>query len=451
MHLKTVLRTATLLTLSLALPAPLLYSQNDSDKSEIAQLREEIEILKQRLSALEAAQDPESSQPGPVEDQRSSSDTAERGNAESEPNLDSPFAERNKQAESPLEQKTEDKLTWKGALRFTYFLNDYDREAESRYGDSGLDLFRIGVDGQHQNFLVSAEYRWYPYMETLHHGWIGYQLPEGDQVQLGVSQVPFGILPYASHNFWFGIPYYIGLSDDYDLGIQYVRERGPWNLNLAFYKNEELGSATNLDRYSFDVVQVGAEQNRETNQANARLTYTLNRDTSSVHELGLSGQWGQLFNSTTGNTGDHWAVAGHLDSRIGRWNFQLELAHYEYNPKNPPGLTDQTVRLGAFSGSYDISSKGSVAVANAAYNMPVPWEFLDQILLYNDFSILFKDFGFEESQLNTTGAAIGVGPLFIYLDLIHARNMVYFEDGSLAGQGNHEWSRRLNLNLGYYW
>jgi hypothetical protein len=35
-------------------------------------------------------------------------------------------------------------------------------------------------------------------------GWLGYNLNEKDQIQLGLTQVPFGIQQYNSHN-WFSI------------------------------------------------------------------------------------------------------------------------------------------------------------------------------------------------------------------------------------------------------
>ncbi len=90
-------------------------------------------------------------------------------------------------------------------------------------------------------------------------------------------------------------------------------------------------------------------------------------------------------------------------------------------------------------------------VANLAYNFPSPWEQISVLTCYNDFSILVKDEkAFRDSRLNTTGCAIGAGPVFVYLDVINARNMVFFGDGSLAGGGEDVWRTRFNANLGYY-
>lgn len=448
-------RPSLLLAFTLSLLVPVGGHAAETDQVE--QLRQELEALKARVNQLEAQLEAErtgGTDTGPVADQP----PGENAQPPRAPLVDIEIAGAITGAEMALagqssdDQEDEDPITLGGALRFNAFWTDFNDSVETKRGDSGLDLFRINVDGEYDNILLSAEYRWYPFMQAIHHGWMGYDFDDAGQVQVGVSQVPFGILPYASHNYWFGVPYYLGLSDDYDLGGKYVRESGPWDLALAFYKNAELGNASDLGRYSYDVVRTGDQQNEETNQFNARLAYTLGRGTGCYHEIGGSAQWGELFNAATGDRGDHWAAAAHLDSRCGRWNLQLQLARYGFDPKNPPGLDNTTVRLGAFEAGHDIAAHGTLGVVNVAYNFPAPWESIDQLTCYNDFSVLRKDAGgFRDSKLNTTGCAIGFGPVFTYIDLINANNMVFFGDGSLAGGGDDEWHTRINLNLGYYW
>lgn len=448
-------------TAALALLAACVVSsvvRADERDQEIERLKEMVHALQQRVEALEAeagSQTPdvqviESAPPATTDSAASPADPPQPAT-----DLAAGYSQSGAEAVEdtialpPAEGQAEG-IDFTGAVRYNFFLDE--ENADTTRGASGFDIFRIGAEGSLDNFLVSAEYRFYSYMNTLHHGWIGYDLEDGGQFQLGVSQVPFGILPYASHNYWFGVPYYLGLADDYDLGLKYVGENGDWDFHLAFYKNEELGDASNLDRIAYDLVTVGDQANEEANQFNARIAYTLGNGTDAVHELGFSGQWGQIFNTLTGENGDHWAAAVHLDSRYKRWNFQFELARYEFSPENPPGVSDDTVRLGAFAGFYDVSSAGTVGVANVAYNVPVRSAIIDQILVYNDFSIVHKDVdAFEDSMLNTTGAAVGMGPVFIYLDLIQGRNMVFFGNGSLAGGGNTSWERQLNVNVGYYW
>lgn len=343
-------------------------------------------------------------------------------------------------------------IAFGGALRFNAFWNDFDETVESKRGDSGLDLFRIDADGSIGDMLLSAEYRFYPFMDVIHHGWVGYEFEGRSRLQVGITRVPFGILPYAAHNFWFGTPYYLGLSDDYDLGAKYIHTAGPWEWQAAFFKNGEFTSSTNLDRYSYDVVAVGDTANQETNQVNLRGARTFGADPSCSHEVGFSAQYGEVYNADTDRRGNHWAAAGHLDTRCGRWNLQLQAARYRYDLENPPGVADDTVRLGGFGTSYDVAAEASVLVANVAWNLPVPWEKIDQVTCYNDFSVVIKDEdAFDDSKLNTTGCLVGIGPVYVYLDLIQAENMVFFGNGSLAGGGEDGWHRRFNINVGYYW
>jgi hypothetical protein len=397
-----------------------------SASPETDALREELQDLKSRIGVLEAR----------------------LAEAEAAATTDAKEA-----ASEPAAQAAADKdIDIGGALRFNYVWKDFDSGNETRRGDIGLDLFRLDVDGRHDNLLLSAEYRFYTFMHTIHHGWLGYDFGTAGQVQAGITRVPFGLLPYAAHNFWFGIPYYIGLADDYDAGIKYLRDSGPWNLQLAAFKNAELGNAADLDRYSYDPVTTGTARNEQTNTLNARLVYTLGRDSDCAHELGGSGLWGQLYNPDTDDSGDYWAAAAHLDSRCGRWNFQLEGGRYAYHPRNPSGISDDSITFGAFGGTHEVAARGTFGVLNLAYNLPVHWPGVDLLTCYNDFSVLDKDrAGFATSYLNTTGCAIGVGPTFTYIDIIRGKNALFLGNGSLAGGGSDDWDTRFNINLGYYW
>jgi hypothetical protein len=345
-----------------------------------------------------------------------------------------------------------------GALRFNYGVSDYQDAVRDRGGDAGLELFRINVDGSKQGFLFSAEYRWYPYQDVLHHGWAGYDLDDGGQLQVGVTKVPFGLLPYAAHNYWFGIPYYVGLADDYDLGAKYLWRPGAWDLQLAFFKNPEVSGATSLERYAFDVVEADLDgdgsldsRNRETNQANLRAAYTLGQEGACPAEVGVSGQWGQLYNAASDDFGSRWAAAAHLDLRCGRWNLQLQAGRQVMDPASPAGADDRTVSLGALATAYGVASEANLGVVNLAYNFPSPWQAIDLLTCYNDFSIYAKDeAGFRDSRINTTGCAVGAGPLFIYADVITAENAPFFSNADPLGAGEEGWDTRFNLNLGYY-
>lgn len=395
----------------------------EEDRGDTGSLRREIEQLKDRLQRLEEETVTASTAPG---------------------------SERAQDVAAPAQAEPD--IHVGGALRFNLVHRNFADSSDGKRGESGLDVFRLNVDGEIDDIVVSAEYRFYSYMHTLHHGWIGYQFSDSTQLQFGVNQVPFGLLPYPAHNAWFGIPYYVGLGDDYDMGIKYLHSRGPWSVQLAFYKNEELNDATDAERYSFDLIRDGDQQNEEINQLNARATYTFGHDTICANEVGASLQAGEIYNTRVNQRGDRWAGAAHLDSRCGRWNVQLKAIRYQHSPTGTVDTTVDTVQVGAFDGTYMIADEADILVANLAFNVPSPWARVNSITCYNDYSRLYKSPpGMRDSQVNTIGCAIGSGPLFTYVDYILANNMAYFQDGSMAGGGEDEWHGRFNVNIGFYW
>jgi len=348
----------------------------------------------------------------------------------------------------------ETKLKIGGALRFNYVLTDFNDQNKDRKGDMAFDIFRLNVDAVYSKVLLSAEYRWYAYMNAIHHGWVGYNFSDAVQGQIGITKVPFGILPFASHSWWFGETFYLGLEDDYDMGVKFLLGKSPWDLQVAFFKNGDWGDPSNLDRYSVDVVVDGDQQNEETNQLNARLARKIEFGRRGSIEPGVSGMWGQLYNRTTGDTGDHWAAAVHLNSFYGPWNLMLEAIRYDYSPENPPGVSDQTILLGAYGSTFLTSAGGNVYVANLAYKWDVNWGPISELNFYNDYSVLVKDEdNFPDTQINTVGCMLHIGPVYTYVDLIFGKNAVFLNGGDAAqaqGGANQDWNTRFNINVGYY-
>ncbi|EAT17087.1 hypothetical protein HTZ97_07930 [Desulfuromonas acetoxidans] len=350
-----------------------------------------------------------------------------------------------------------------GAMRINYGYKDWDETRDEKYGDAGFDVFRINADGAINDWILSAEYRFYSYMNTVHHGYVGYNVNDQWQIQAGIHQVPFGLQPYASHNFWFSGAYYVGLEDDYDMGVKALYSDGPLSLALAFYKNDELASASSADRYSIDVNSsatggyAGAQDagNEETNQFNARLAYNFDHGDAGNTELGVSGQWGQLYNNNTDDTGDHWAGAIHLNGNYGPVNVQLEYASYEYDPENPLGMDDDIITMGAFTYSWGAPAQADIYIANVAYTIPtdsLAW--LDSITFYSDNTFIDPDAGDQpDIWQNVVGALFASGPVYTYLDVISGENMI-FSAGNMVDEtvsSNNERTTRVNLNIGYYW
>ncbi|WP_052465029.1 hypothetical protein [Geoalkalibacter subterraneus] len=281
--------------------------------------------------------------------------------------------------------------------------------------------------------------------------------------------MPFGLQPYASHNFWFSGAYYVGLEDDYDMGVKFLYNTGPWDLALAFYKNGELGNAGEAGRYSVDVINnadggyAGAQPdgNEETNQVNLRVAHTLDHGQLGQTELGVSGQWGQLYNKNTKDTGDHWAGAAHLNGDYGRWNLQLMYAAYEYDPENPAtyknadgdtvAVDNDIITLGAYSYSWGAPAEAQIAIANLAYTLPVNnWGPIDSLTFYSDNTLIELDEDrFDSIWQNVVGCLIAAGPVYTYVDVISGKNMI-FSGGNMVGGGNEGRTTRINVNFGYY-
>ncbi len=345
-------------------------------------------------------------------------------------------------------------FVFSGAVKLNYSYKDFDAASKDKGGDFTFSQLRLGVDAEIDDILLSAQYRWYGDMDTVHHAWIGYNFSEELQCQLGVTEAPFGILPYADHNYWEGVAYTLGLEDEYDLGLKFLYRPAPWDIQVAFFKNGEWGDPSNLKRYSYDVVKALGEENEETNQFNARLTYTFEHGELGRTEVGLSGLWGQLYNGVTEKSGSHWAGAVHLDGYYGPFNLMLEVIEYRYDPKNPPGVDDRLVVMGGFDDAFYVAAKGTVLIAALSYDLPVEWGPVENLRFYNDFSVLIKDeTGFNDSYINTPGCEITAGPVYVYLDAIMGKNALYLggpDDSFAAGAAGEGWHTRFNVNIGYY-
>jgi hypothetical protein len=432
--------------------APAAWAEDTEGEARVAALEAEVAALRDRLGRLEGELSARAKPADDVVEERlvpgpealvgevQADDAKLRSGAEATDDL----------VLAGLPSANPDPIRVGGALRFTGLIQEGRSATETQYGEAGLDVFRINVDGALDALQLSAEYRHYAFMDTIRQGWIGYAPDDDTRIEAGVTRVPFGLLPFASHSFWFGTTYYAGFEDDHDLGVKVERRAGPWTFHGAYFKGDELADATNLERYAFDLVRDGDGVLEESNRMNGRVAYTFGRGSACQHELGLSGQVGQVLDPARDRQERAWAAAVHLDSRCGRWNVQLQGLRYAYDaPRRAEG--GAVVRMGAFASAYDVAAEADIWTLNVARNLDVELPWVDSLLCYNDYSVMEKDEGaFERSQLNTTGCLVETGPLYTYLDLIHGRNAAFL-GGSLAGAGDDDWTTRLNLNVGYYW
>ena len=374
-------------------------------------------------------------------------------------------------AESPDRSTEEDAAEFHvgGALRLNALYKSWDEANKDKGGDFIFEVFRINVDGSSAKIDLSLDYRFYAGYNMLRYGYFGHTFDNEIELQIGVSRKPFGLLPYTSHSWFFNIAYYIGMEDDADAGVKLLFPGERWDLQLAFYKSSEgsyTGGSIASARYSYDIVStnenelgyaglVGSRTNEEVNQLNGRLAYRLTHSTAGETEIGLSGEYGGLYNGTTRETGDHWAAAAHLNGTYGRIGLMLEAVSFDFSPKNPIGQDNRFVVRGAFDAPYKVAARGSMYLASVSYTIPIDGPTIDQVMLYNDFSYLAKsESGFEDSQQNVLGMLIAAGGLYTYVDFAFGKNHPWIGPnyGSSLAEGDLDanWELRFNINMGYY-
>lgn len=344
-----------------------------------------------------------------------------------------------------------------GALRFNYNYSDWKDGNKKRGGDLGFDVFRLNVRGAYKQILLDAEYRFYAASSgggMLKYGWVGYRFNDTHQVQLGLTAVPFGIKPYTANNYFFNINYYLGLEDDSDFGIKYLYRKGHWDIALAFLKNSDVldfseGTEESPDRYAYDI----GGRNKETNQGNIRIAYHWGEQWS--QELGVSAMLGGVYNLDTEKMGTHSAFALHYTVGYKNWDFKAQYTTYRIHLQNKEGDNRNQVTMVAYGTPYEIASKADTYVATLAYTIPFNKGILDNIRLYNDFSMMHKyEKGYSDSFQNITGCMLSIGPVYTYIDYALGKNHAWLGNDwndAFASVGlSEEWHARMNVNVGYY-
>ena len=349
-----------------------------------------------------------------------------------------------------------------GAMRYNIVSESYNEGPTNTYFT--WDTWRLNVDGSAAGVDLSFEYRFYPTFGThfIHHGYLGYAFSDNVYMELGVTQVPFGITPYASHSWWFQIPYYVGLEDDYDMGINFdITPSDKFKLSLAYFRQAEpqgpiFGGDVNFSgpgagRYSYDITYAQGQSNRELNQFNARAAYNVTEDV----EIGASAQFGQIFNAVQAEYNTATAFAGHVVANFSGFNFKGEFIAYDYGAVDDAGNDLDIVTMGAYGFNYGVAAKANIIAAGLAYSIPVEWGPISNIQPYVDYSVVQKsESNFEDTQHLVPGFLVTAGNIYTYVDLAIGKNQPWltssFGQGLGAGDPDAEWNMRFNINIGYY-
>ena len=344
-----------------------------------------------------------------------------------------------------------------GALRFNYNLSSWKPDQKKRGGDFGYDLFRINVKAAYKGIFMNAEYRLYSKDfggGMLKQGWLGYNFSELDQIHIGLTQVPFGIQQYNSHNWFFSLAYYVGLEDDHDMGMKYMHTGEKFEYQIAFFKNaEEMRFGNNTEsspnRYSYDVTG----RNKEVNQVNGKFIYKFGKESAS--KLGVSLEYGGLYNLDTQEMGDHAALAAHYEITKGKWNVKAQFIAASHRPKNAKGEPTDVVTMAAYGAPYQVAAEFNIYSLGISRNFPVKWGPISNLQFYNDFSFMQKKVSeFTDSYMNVSGVLVTAGNLYTYIDYAMGYNHSWlggnFVDDFAQGNPDTKWESRFNINFGYY-
>lgn len=403
-------------------------------------------------------------------------------------------------------QEDEDGFTIGGAMRYNYLSTSYESEPTATSTNFTWDTWRLNVDGSVSGVDLSFEYRFYPTFNThfIHHGYLGYDFSDKLNMQLGVTQVPFGNLTYNSHSWWFLTNYYVGLEDDYDMGIKFDYDvNEDFNIKLAYFRQAEptgpaYGDASfggpGAGTYSYNVIPDpdGALSGtpasiRELHQYNLRLAYQIFDGT----ELGFSGQMQGLYNSVLDETEFGHAIAVNVNSNFDDFNLKLQYTNYDYKAKDDEGEVLDRVQMGAYGDPYygdGVAARADIISAGLAYTIGVDWGPISSVQPYVDYSLMTKDgelevggeaYDFEDSHMLVPGFLITAGSIYTYVDFAMGKNqawlteafgtgfgaghlyqnndedgLYYTDDASIAGTpvstDDMDWNMRFNINLGYY-
>lgn len=354
------------------------------------------------------------------------------------------------------EAKERPKVHLGGALRFNYNYSNWNKGNRNQGGEFGYDVFMLNPTAEYKGFMLDADVRFYSTAFggfMLKYGWIGYKFSEHDRIEVGLTKVPFGMQPSTSNNFFFQIPYYVGLEDDSDMGIKYVHSDDKWEYAVAFFKNaDELlfgdKDETSDDRYGYDI----AGRNKEMNQFNVQLIYKFG--SRPKQRAGVSAQFGQLHNLDTRHNGTHFAFAIHYVLDWKNWNVKAQIATYANYPRNAPGDARSLVSMTAYGAPYLVAAKANIYTLSFSHKFPIRSRWMQSILMYHDTGILQKwNSSFKNSNQNVTGLMIATGPVTTYIDYAMGLHHAWLgPDWNAFGPGteSNSWHTRFNINIGYY-
>ena len=372
-------------------------------------------------------------------------------------------------------------LTFDGAIRMWVEALSWN---DQRKWMPEFDTARLGFKYDDGRFLAAGRERFYHYtsretgaakgasMLFNEYLWAGYRFADKSELHVGQERMPFGLLPYASNNFFESMAWYAGYEDAFSTGLQYRRTAGPFSVNVGFFPSDgrhllswtdSHGELDGLDSVRFSNHLMKSYGREERNTAVARLAYTV-PFAGGKTEIGASVLTGRLAATDPAlSSGDRRAGALHASAEFGRLGVQLETIRYTNDFAGNGsvagdwyGACDRDcVIIGAYGFTNRLAAKGNIDIANVSYKLPGTIGPFSDFVVYNDWSRLRKSAaGYADSYQNVTGVTFSSGGWTIIVDVANATNEPYLSPGFgnalAAGGGAKSSGHRFNANIGYY-
>ncbi|GAB3044403.1 hypothetical protein GCM10027155_06770 [Acinetobacter apis] len=353
-----------------------------------------------------------------------------------------------------------------GTVRTNYRDEHWDSDNNGKFL---FDLARIDVKAEYKQFFFDGNYVLQDDRRAIEHAFIGAKLNSENTLTAGYVYKPFAIYPYPQNAWSFQIPFFLGYGDSVAPGIDWHYFNQDYDFHAGFFPTmmtENLRFSPELGDYQKLANTIAATQSKQANSKRNQVNFRLARKFTLPYgkqEFGASASFAQLHNSITDDDGKYSAFAVHSINNYNQWKLQTSIIHYDYDPKNPTGVSSDSVLFQAngFNPAYLIASKATVYNASLSYKIPVSKTsipYLTSISIYDDYSIMVKDKKeWSDSQMNTFGVQFNALPFIVWVDLTYGKNIPslggkYNSTGytSTTSQLSNDWVYRTNINIGYY-
>jgi len=358
-----------------------------------------------------------------------------------------------------------------GALNYSFDDTGINKVHDARqYGDWRFNEFKIGLSGEVKELNYNIEYAWFKGMLVkmvstnssgtygeFREAYVSHKFSNDVIGKVGNTRVPFG--NEDSFSFWHNLPFYAGMGENYQTGLKMIYVDSPWNVQVQLAKNS-LVSPNNAETYypklttgyynvSNPIINSNssinfpsgwyAQNNEDGVQLAARVVHTHHFNEHNKVEVGLSGRMGQIYNGISTARGSQWAGALHANAYLDRWIVQVQYLPYGFSPKYKGGVDTgtgapvvlDTIQLGKDGVLYTIPKKANIFAAGLGYKIPVSWGKIEEVTVYDDYSILSGKTTKNNTKLNIVGFKFNAGPLFITAEAITGKNMVGIGQDSL--------------------